>query len=348
MKPVVALDLSLFAVPSTAESSSEVQDIISRIESWASVIDRQNCTTFATLSDAVDVLRSANCFPATHNVRALLQLHDLDNVFSANDINTRLFSILQKAQRLSEIIGFEVIELDASEISGTDISKSPDLAILRSLACLLASIALAERTDLIRVTTAFPCDQTVEIRAEVSFLERQGKIEQCDAKVEAQVQVVGWPCDYLGSLDAGVVWEHADDAVQLHLAICLETANVHGVSLDELPLKGVPLFCVGSEFLPSLRSHGALSKGTLANVVRVKCSQVLFSKNQAKPKSFKETRSGDEAEAFRVHLSKDHEAFRLMYWVRPDGSTEFANIGVKQELSICKGDFRIHAAARYC
>ncbi|OIQ69468.1 hypothetical protein GALL_489310 [mine drainage metagenome] len=202
--------------------------------------------------------------------------------------------------------------------------------------------------SVIGITTAFPCDQTVEIRAEVSFLERQGKIEQCNEKVEAEVRVVGWPSDYLGSLDAGVVWEHADDAVQLHLAICLETANVHGISLNELPLKGVPPFCIGSEFLPSLRSHGALSKGTLANVVRVKCSQVLFSKGQAKPKSFKETRSGDEAEAFRVHLSKDHEAFRLMYWARPDGSTEFANIGVKQELSICKGDFRIHAAARYC
>jgi hypothetical protein len=57
---------------------------------------------------------------------------------------------------------------------------------------------------------------------------------------------------------------------------------------------------------------------------------------------------GDEAEAFGVHLSKDHEAFRLMYWARPDGSTEFANIGVKQDLSICKGDLRTYAAARYC
>jgi hypothetical protein len=200
MKPVVALDLSLFAVPSTAESSSEVQDILSRIQSWASVIDRQNCTTFATLSDAVDTLRSANCFPATHNVRALLQLHDLDSVFSANDINTRLFSILQKAQRLSEIIGFEVVELDASDISGTDITKSPDLEILKSLACLLASIALADRSDLIRVTTAFPSDQTVEIKASVSFLERQGNIEQCEASVEGQVRVVAGPAITLNRL----------------------------------------------------------------------------------------------------------------------------------------------------
>jgi hypothetical protein len=74
---------------------------------------------------------------------------------------------------------------------------------------------------------------------------------------------------------------------------------------------------------------------------------VLLSKTQASPKSFNENRSGDKAEAFRVHLSKDHEAFRLMYWARPDGSTEFANIGVKQELLICQGDFQSHAAARY-
>jgi hypothetical protein len=66
--------------------------------------------------DAVDVLTSANCFPATHNVRALLQLHGLDNVFSANDINTRIFSILQKAQRLGEVIGFEVVEIGAADM----------------------------------------------------------------------------------------------------------------------------------------------------------------------------------------------------------------------------------------
>lgn len=67
----------------------------------------------------------------------------------------------------------------------------------------------------------------------------------------------------------------------------------------------------------------------------------------ANPKSFNESRTSDKAEAFRVHVSKDHEAFRLMYWARPDGSTEFANIGIKQELLICQGDFKSHFAARY-
>jgi hypothetical protein len=347
MKPVVALDLSLFAVPTTAESSLGVQDILSRIQSWASVIDRQNCTTFVTLSNAVDVLRSANCFPATNNVRALLQLYDLEHVFSANDINTRLFSILQKVQRFSEIVGFEVLELDSSDISGTDVAKSPDLAILRSLACLLASIALSEHSELIRITTAFPCDQTMEIKAKVVLMERQGKLEKCDSDVQENIRVVAWPSDYLGSLDAEPVWEHAEDAVQLHLAISLEVAKAHGISLGALPLKGVPLFCIGSEFLSSLRSHGALERGTLANLVRAKCSQVLLSKPQAAPKPFDECRFSDKAEGFRVHLSKDHEAFRLMYWARPDGSTEFANIGIKSELLIRDGDFRNHAAARY-
>jgi hypothetical protein len=347
MKPIIAIDLSLFAVPTTAESSSEVQDILDRIQSWASLIDRQNCTSFVTLSNAVDVLRAANCFPATHHVRALLQLYDLEHVFSANDINTRLFSILQKAQRFSEIVGFEVLELDSSEISGTDVAKSPDLTILKSLACLLASIALAEHSELIRITTAFPCDQAMEIKAKVALVERQGKIEERDVDVQAEIRVVARPDDYLGSLDAEPVWEHAEDAVQLHLAICLELAKTHGISLDTLPLKEVPLFCIGSEFLPSLRSHGALASGTLANVVRVKCSQVLLSKPQAAPKPFDECRTGDKAQGFRVHLSKDHEAFRLMYWMRPDGSTEFANIGTKRELLICEGDFRNHAVARY-
>jgi hypothetical protein len=172
-------------------------------------------------------------------------------------------------------------------------------------------------------------------------------VEEFDANVEAQIHVIARPRDFLESLDPEPVWRHAEDAVQLHLAISLELAKAHRLSLDELPLKGVPHFCIGSEFLPSLRSHGALARGALANVVRVKCAQVMLSKPQAAPKPFNETRSLDEAEGFRVHLSKDHAAFRLMYWARPDGSTEFANIGTKRELLICKGESSNHATARY-
>jgi hypothetical protein len=188
----------------------------------------------------------------------------------------------------------------------------------------------------------------------VTYIPSRSSNDLVDAQRESvslHAAVVDWlvarPGEYLGSLAAATVWQHAEDAIQLHLAISLEVANAHGISLEALPLKGIPNFCIGSEFLPSLHLHGGLANGTLANIVRTKCAQVLASKAQAAPRSFKECRSGDKAESFRVHLSKDHEAFRLMYWTRPDGSTEFANIGAKAELLICEGDFQTHAAARY-
>lgn len=347
MKPIVALDLSLFAIPSTAESSSDVQDILGRVRAWASAIDKQNCITFATLSDVVDVLRSANCFPATQQIGALLQLHDLEHVFSAKDINTRLFSILQKAQRLSEVMGFEVIELESCDISGTDVTKSPDVAILKSLACLAASVAVFEHSDLVRISTAFPCCETVNIEGRITLIEVGGQLEERKMDVKKTVRAVRGPDDYLSSLAAGTIWEHAEDPIQLHLAISLEIANAHNLPLRTLPLKDVPGFCIGSEFLLSLRAHHGLAKGTLANLVRSKCAQVIVSKPQAEPRSFGSCRRDDSADSFRVHLSKDHAAFRLMYWTRPDGEIEFANVGVKHALEICEGDFRAHAASRY-
>src|SRR5262249_22535061 len=150
----IAMDLSLFAVPNTAETQGEVEEILNRIRSWATIIDKQNCVAFVTMSNAIDILNSANCFPATHNIRALLQLHELENVFSANDINTRMFSMLQKSQRLSDIIGYEIVKLETADIDGADVSKSPDVSILSGLACLLASISLSNCSDMIRVTTA--------------------------------------------------------------------------------------------------------------------------------------------------------------------------------------------------
>jgi hypothetical protein len=344
MKPVVALDLSLFAVPSTAESSSEVEEILNRIRAWASVIERQNCVTFVTLSDAIDLLHSANCFPATHHIRALLQMHRLEDVFSAKDINMRLFSILQKAHRFVDIVGLEVVELEAGDISGADVSKSPDISILKSLACLLASVALAEHHNLIRVSTAFSSNDLLKIDAIVTAVEHRGGIDRGKVDIKSEVRVIDWPHEFLPSLDPEIVWHRSDDATQVHLAISLELARTHGISLGRLPLDGIPSFFIGSEFFKSLQSHGAL-RGTLGNIVRKKCSQVVLSKRQASPRPFKEIRGGDGASSFRVHLSKDHEAFRLMYWIRSDGSMEFANVGTKHALVISEGDSRVNCCA---
>lgn len=347
MKPIVALDLSLFAVPNTAETQGEVEEIFNRIRSWASVIDRQNCVTFVTMSNAIDVLSSANCFPATHNIRALLELHKLENVFSANDINTRMFSMLQKASRLSDIIGYEVIKLETADIDGADISKSPDVSILSGLACLVASISLSDISNMIRITTAFPCDDAINIVAKAELLDKQGVVEPFNSEILGEVRAIEWPADFLGSLDPQVLWERAEDAVEVHLAISLEIAKMHGLPTDVLPLKGVPNFCIGTDFMDSLIGHDARSAGTLANIVRVRCAQVMTSKPQAAPKAFSEIRAQDGAQSFRVHLSKDHAAFRLMLWVRPGGVTEFANIGVKSELMICGGEHRSYHAARF-
>ena len=45
-------------------------------------------------------------------------------------------------------------------------------------------------------------------------------------------------------------------------------------------------------------------------------------------------RNSDGAKAYRTHITKKSEGFRLMLWILPDGTIELSNVGNKDELVI--------------
>jgi len=53
----------------------------------------------------------------------------------------------------------------------------------------------------------------------------------------------------------------------------------------------------------------------------------------SKPTSDQRVRH-DGSLAYRTHLTKKGAGLRLMIWIRPDGTFEFANMGDKDELEI--------------
>lgn len=138
------------------------------------------------------------------------------------------------------------------------------------------------------------------------------------------------------NLNALDIWVNSTKDTELAIAM--------RVLANELCEKStIPLqFRIGSNFLLSIQKNGGLN-GPHAQQILTKCAQVLAHTPNLEIGDFRttedttssiRTRQIDGAQAKRIHLSKSHEAMRLLLWQCPDGVIEFANIGPKKELWI--------------
>ena len=124
----------------------------------------------------------------------------------------------------------------------------------------------------------------------------------------------------------------------LELAIALEevrNSNRLGQPLLRLPKASLT---VGSHFLESANKNQAGPASKYGHLVLETCARLAIGQPKGRVSNF--TRAGgavrrpsDGAIAKRTHLSKSHEALRLMFWETDDG-LEFANVGPKNELEI--------------
>lgn len=342
MRPVIALDLSLLAVPSSAKTSAEAEEILARLNIWARAAEVQNCVLFAISSDAIGSLQAANCFPGEHNIRALLEMFELEHVFSPKDINARLFSLVQRAERLVDVLGIEVLTTENANAVNVDISGSPDCAITAAMHCLLASICFARRPEMVRAILGFPVvSLSVSFSGDVSRIERldDGTIDINPSEhIRCDVRIVHTPAEFLASLNPTELWREADDEIQLHMAISLEAERLSRAGSETLPSDRCSTFCIGADFVVSLRGNLAFGDGAFSGVVRQRCAQIILGSGGAEVREFGTKRAADGAESYRVHIGKRHEALRLMIWKRSDGTIEFANIGPKKQKHINEGN----------
>jgi hypothetical protein len=349
MRPVIAIDVALLAVPNYAATSKDVEAIIRCLNSWARAAETQNCCVFVMVSGAIGTLQAANCFPATHNIQALLELFGLENVFSARDINSRVFSFINRASRLVDVFGFEVFGCENSAAPEVDTSSSPSALLVDNLHCILATACMAGRSELIRFVSGFPISATpVNFSGDVVRIKGQeGESDVVPpSAVAGSIHVVSAPSEFLKTLDAKAVWDCAEDEIQYHMAISLEIARMAPGNPQSLPLELGAVFCIGAQFVASLQQHQAAGDGKYGDVVRSKCAQVVWGTSGIDIKDFGEIRLSDNADSFRVHITKHHEALRLMFW-KKSGLIELANVGVKSELMILSGDQQVRFSSKF-
>lgn len=101
-------------------------------------------------------------------------------------------------------------------------------------------------------------------------------------------------------------------------------------------------FAFGPHFFSSAHQYGGIDGG-LKSILMEHITTLVYAPEKAEFSEFRNshkkssgvrTRESDKAKAYRMHLTKSHEGFRLMFWRLEDGSIEFANVGPKFEEKI--------------
>ncbi|MBZ9942655.1 hypothetical protein LB533_16305 [Mesorhizobium sp. BR1-1-13] len=344
MKPIAFLDLSIFAVPNSIDTIEGFNSLFGRLEDWASRTATQNCINIVVSDNAIDDLTLANCFPALHNIQALLEMYDISHVFSARDLNKRIFRILSRSVSLSDAIGIRVDQCtaDCSPTEALENISEVLLASAHKLACAVGVfLHLApDAKGIVAIVQGYEVQGAVLDFAgseiEATFLHRAPPEDLTN--VDEQINVAASPKDFLNGLLADSAWVMAEQGAELALPIALRAAEKLGVEIDDLPLGVGRKFSVGESFYSSLAKVEALGNHKHAHTTLDRCATVVADNTLLFERDFQKNRRVDSAEARRVHLTKGGVGLRLMFWERTNGGIEFANVGPKHEEVIVEGN----------
>jgi hypothetical protein len=350
VRPVVALDAALLAIPNSASTGNEAETILGRVVDWSAYLESDSAIRIAQLSGTADTLADLNFFPNPADIDALLTMFALKHVYTVEDIRYSISVILDRAPYFCDLLGSEVrrVSFCAAEpdvLNDYDAGLRPaGERILSSTAC--ASLIHSEELGdiLFAALGSRKSDaRSVNVHCDIDELVSHFKLTNLYLPVgtSGTVQVAWSPEDVLTRLSPEAIWKRADDCLDIHLAINLEALAIkRSMTPGALP-NMVPGFYIGSEFYASLLRNAAGPGGVLADTVRETCARLILgnAKYAVKPllKGRKTKIRQDGAVAFRTHVTKHHAGIRLMFWKRTDNVFELANVGPKNELTIEEG-----------
>jgi hypothetical protein len=340
----VAIDSALVAVPGLAANEQEAEIIVQRIIYWSRAVRGRAAVQFVQLSNVSEILAQANCFPSGPNIRALLQLFNLNHVYSSEDVRQSVNAILQFAHHAAEIWGVEVLR-------NSNCQEIPDLTahyivptLYEAAIKLLTSAACAkirQRNNETYLACGVPSlNEDVHLRCQIDDISIASPWDGVSIpfSVATSIGVIGDIEDLALRVGSGALWNMADGPIQAHFAIATRIAETRRESGLPAKLHTVPSFVLSSEFWPSVLSNNGGPNGTHASVVVDACARLVSGqpKNRITPFGGQK-RARDGALAFRTHVTKRHEALRLMFWKCSGNVIELANIGPKNELTIQEG-----------
>lgn len=340
----IQLDTALLAIPNYANNELEAEDIVFRIIQWSRALLSPAGKYIARSSTADEFLWANSFYPARDQIAGLLELFDLQNYYSINDVVSAYNIIASRSIISEELFGLSIQECEISSCDPDVISEASPVD-LQDETRKVFNLAIAVENYIPNVRcvigTAFSADCGSEILIEGKISKISGQHPEITSKLPLQVSGKVRICTSLDRLEnallASDLWEIADSNDDYWIAILIgavEMSKSLGLGLD---IFSVPKFQIGSEFVSSLNQNQATGNGKFSSVVRDTVIRVILNcpKEPLKPFHLKSqlVRARDSATAFRTHVTKSSEGLRLMIWSRSDG-IELANIGVKNDAKI--------------
>ena len=337
-------DPLVFSIPPHALSEVDAHVLINRTIYWDRVTCHGAPVAPIKLQGTIDALGRAMCLPQEADVQQFLAMANLEEVFSANDIVRIYYSLLGKAATVEEILEWEVVECEnavfqPNPMSGVSPAQLKDISALAFVNTCCFNVGAVERYAFVVPGSANIPASHVDVSAEatVVFPHAFDGVELPFA-IKSKAKIVRDLEDLVIGAEATQIWNYATQAEEFFLAILVRASEIVRAGGKAFKLHEIPAFAIGGLFVDSLEEHQAGLKGARANLVLDACARVILGapksplNKMGKPKQY--IRVSDGATAWRTHVSKAHEALRLMLWKKDNNFIELANIGNKHALHI--------------
>lgn len=340
----VLLDSAVLAVPNFGLSDEAANDIIDRAFQFSRAVSSHLHLDIMISEFAEDALWECGCGPDYATIDDFLEMMDLKQVFSTNDVLVAYHTLMSHAVRAFDEERLEVRTFTNFETQPSLPAALGPLALQYESKRVLTTSALAKQLGgsgfHIPGWSGDPCDVAqVTASVEVADVGTAWPDLELPAAVLAEVQLLSSLEMLISPSTASEAWARAEDSLDLHFAIGIRALAILR-DTDTVGTGNVARFAMGPRFLDSLRENQCAGTGRMASITLELCAQIVAGRcnryigPMGKPKQVE--RGFDHARGWRVHLTDAHEGLRLMYWEGPQGF-EFANVGPKWELLIEHG-----------
>jgi hypothetical protein len=344
----VMLDPTVLVFPD--ESPAELSSRLATLRLWGSFANHR-WLHLALPRRSKNAIIECGLYPAFNAIKASLGKAGLSTVFSTNDISAQVSRLFDCTE--SEALTVVEDVLWAGEECQPAFHYSTTEERLRTeVLRILVLLATTQKLQGIITRVAGLASPQACAKIAVTCLveliipeELAGSIpEGLPTPVGAEISIIRSIEELCDVVEPEKVWKIAEGNEDLRLGISLRCRQRMREAGSYADWSSLPRFRVGEHFLSSLKPCRAHCDGTHARVVLDKSAMAVVRTANLEVKPFVDgegnqiIRVTDSAKAFRIHVTKDHEALRLMFWERPDGSIELANVGAKAELRILEGD----------
>ena len=338
---ITIVDSALLSVPTYGEDEDAVHRVLGNLVGWARAVRGDSPIKLAKLSDTDEVLLECGCWPIHDQIEEWLAFFGLQEVFAVKDLANSYLSISRAAIPLEE----STVELTVVD----NVVVSPNILAGHGPASLVkhsekvysnAAASFTAATHLKAVASGIPQLQASSVKVVGSAVSLSDTNIAAPVKFKGTAKLLNSIDDLGTAIRALDLWNTATGVQDIYLAITVRAAQIANAMGCAGNLRNLRSFSLGSEFYGSLPKIQASPGQPKAKTALEACARVVASAPKyplhpmGKPKQSKRQRDG--ASALRTHISKKHEAPRLMLWETAD-QLEFANVGTKFELVIEEG-----------